>query len=422
LREKEKRKIAVYSVCVNFFLSVLKITTGIFSGSKALVADGIHSVSDLAASISVLAGIYISHLKVKEFPYGIYKVENIVSIISAFAIFFAGYEILRDVLFTGKQIQIINIWVAIFGIFLTIIVTFFFSRYEFKKGKELSSPSLIADSKHVKADMFSAAVVFVGVIGSYVGFPVAEKIAVVVVSAFIFRSGFEILVESIKVLLDVSIDAKTLEEIRLIMEQHPMVRVKSLMGRNSGSYKFVEAEIGIATNNFEVAHRIAHEIESEVLARVPLVERLIIHFEPEVLEEVKIAIPTDDGKSVSEEFGKSKKIFIFTINRKEGRIVNEEFFDNPFLNLKKGKGIELVEVLSKRGVNCLVLFSIPRSKGVIYALANNGIDLLITNERSIDNVLKKFLSREVTCEPAVSVWESYVCDLTGGKVESSRAF
>ena len=47
---------------------------------------------------------------------------------------------------------------------------------------------------------------------------------------------------------------------------------------------------------------------------------------------------------------------------------------------------------------------------------------LSANERSIDNVLKKFLSREVTCEPAVSVWESYVCDLTGGKVESSRAF
>ncbi len=411
MNEREKRKVAVYSVIVNFFLSVLKISTGLVSGSKALLADGIHSVSDLAASASVLAGIFISSLRVKGFPYGIYKVENIVSIISAFAIFFAGYEVVRDVFFAEKEIKIVNVWIAILGILLTIIITYFFSKYELKKGKELSSPSLIADSKHVKADMFSALVVFIGVAGNYMGFPVAEKLAVLFVSAFIFRSGFEILVESIKVLLDVSVDAQTLNEIKSVMEKHPMVRVKSLIGRNSGSYKFVEAEVGINTKDFEVAHRIAHEIESEVRKKVPLVERIVIHFEPEVPEEIKVAIPTDNCKELSEEFGKSKKILIFTLDRNKGDIVDKRVFENPVISLKRGKGIELVEFLSGKGVNCVVFYSIPNSKGVIYALSNKGIGIYLSKERSVDAVLKEFMSGKAECKPAISVWEEHVCDI-----------
>ncbi len=417
MNESVKRKIATYSVFVNLFLSVLKISTGLLSGSKALVADGIHSVSDLAASLSVLAGIFISSLRVKGFPYGIYKVENFVSIASAFAIFFAGYEIMREVFISGKGMEIVNIWIAVFGVVLTIAITFLFSRYEYRRGKELSSPSLIADSKHVRADMFSAAVVLAGIIGNYFGFPVAEKVAVVIVCAFIFKSGFEILLDSVKVLLDVSIDRETLERIRELMESHPMVEVKSIIGRNSGSYKFVEADIGVSTNDLSAAHRIAHEIEAEVLKDIPSIEKIVIHFEPEKPERVNVAVLTDDEKHISYEFGKCRKLYIFSVDMRKQKILGRKVIENPFLELKRGRGIELVEFLSTKRVNCLILSSLPGSKGVMYALSGKGIDLVLTDIEEIEEIERAFLKGKLSCEPATVVWNRSVCNISGGEVE-----
>jgi len=417
VNESVKRKIATYSVFVNLFLSVLKISTGLLSGSKALVADGIHSVSDLAASLSVLAGIFISSLRVKGFPYGIYKVENFVSIASAFAIFFAGYEIMREVFISGKGMEIVNIWIAVFGVVLTIAITFLFSRYEYRRGKELSSPSLIADSKHVRADMFSAAVVLAGIIGNYFGFPVAEKVAVVIVCAFIFKSGFEILLDSVKVLLDVSIDRETLERIRELMESHPMVEVKSIIGRNSGSYKFVEADIGVSTNDLSAAHRIAHEIEAEVLKDIPSIEKIVIHFEPEKPERVNVAVLTDDEKHISYEFGKCRKLYIFSVDMRKQKILGRKVIENPFLELKRGRGIELVEFLSTKRVNCLILSSLPGSKGVMYALSGKGIDLVLTDIEEIEEIERAFLKGKLSCEPATVVWNRSVCNISGGEVE-----
>ena len=123
---KEKKQIALYSVLLNLFLSLMKITVGFLAGSTSLVADGIHSVADLAAALSVYAGIVIANMKLKEFPYGLYKVENIISLVSAFAIFFAGYEIARDVLFSQEEMKITNLPVAVVAIALTIIITYLF--------------------------------------------------------------------------------------------------------------------------------------------------------------------------------------------------------------------------------------------------------------------------------------------------------
>ena len=97
LNFETKKKISLFSVGINLLLSLIKIVGGKISGSAALTADGVHSLSDLAASLSVYAGIVISNKKSDAFPLGLYKVENLVALVSAFAIFFAGYEIAKDV-------------------------------------------------------------------------------------------------------------------------------------------------------------------------------------------------------------------------------------------------------------------------------------------------------------------------------------
>ncbi len=410
----EKKKIALYSIAVNLFLSVLKLVAGFLSGSKALVADGIHSLGDLAASLSVYAGIVIANMRIKGFPYGLYKVENFISLVSALAIFFAGYEIAKETFFEEKSYRIENIGIAVGAVLITIAVTYLFSRFERKKGEELHSPSLIADSEHIKTDMFSAVVVLIGIIGNYLGYPIIEKIAVLIIVIFIFHTGYEIFVEALKVLLDASIDKETLDRIEELLKSHPLVsEVKSVTGRSSGSYKFIEAEVTVATNDLEKAHNIVHEVEAVVKREIPFIEKLIIHFEPEEKRAKLYAVPVN-GNRVCDRFAECPEVLI--LKHGENGFETVERLKNPAKNLKMGKCIELVELLAKKGVDCIAVNNLPLGKGVIYALSAYGIGMKLITEENLNSFLQK-LKEDPYCEPPLAVWNRYTCDI-GGKVES----
>ena len=140
-----REKVAILSILINTGLAVFKFVLGTLSGSVAIVADGIHSSSDIVSSIAVLVGLRLSQRKSKNFPYGLYKIENIIAIVSAMAIFFAGYEIVKEVIFQPSYPNMTHIPVAMIGICVTIGVTYLFSRYEIRIGKAVGSPSLVAD-------------------------------------------------------------------------------------------------------------------------------------------------------------------------------------------------------------------------------------------------------------------------------------
>ncbi len=276
---KTKKKISLYSILVNLTLSIIKIAGGIVSGSAALTADGVHSLSDLAASGSVYIGIVISNKKSKRFPFGLYKVENLVALVSAFAIFFAGYEIAKDVFF-GEATEMKNLPVALGVIGLTVLITYFYAKYEEKMAITLNSPSLKADAAHIKADFYTALVVLAGILFKYYHIDWGEKAAVLVIIFFIFHSGYEILKDAIMVLLDAAIDDETILEVETFLEQNPKVnRIIRISGRNSGSYKFLQLDLDLNTNSLKEAHKLAHQIEEDIRAQIPFVEKVVVHYE-----------------------------------------------------------------------------------------------------------------------------------------------
>ncbi|WP_456397955.1 cation diffusion facilitator family transporter [Desulfurobacterium sp.] len=409
---KEKKKIALMSIFFNFALFLIKLLAGLVSNSASLIADAVHSLSDLAAAISVYAGITIANMRSKEFPYGLYKVENIVAIVSSFAIFLAGYEIAKHSLFGKVEERITNLPVALGAILLTLILTFLFSLYEKRKGEELNSPSLIADAEHVKTDMFSAIVVLVGVIANYAGYPWIEKIAVAVVVLLIFHAGFEILLESLKVLLDASIDRETLEKVKNIMLEFPEVAgIKSLSGRNSGSYKFIEAEIYVDCDSLEEAHEIVDAIEKKVKQEVPFVEKVIIHPEPYEPKKQIIAIPLDSENNVCEGFGRCDFILVAVINKNGKLIENTKLYVNPVKNMQKGRGIELVEFLKSKGVTCVILSRPPSHRGVLYAMAEKRIKLAVVDRvKNPYDFLNDLLIKGLKCQSPIS----FLREETGG--------
>jgi hypothetical protein len=134
-------KIALYSALLNMGVAGAKGVLAWLSGSSALLADTIHGFSDTFASILVLVGIWLSKRKSEAFPWGLYKVENFVALLSAGFIFFAGYEMVHYVFRKGRPLTLAYLYPSVFGL-LAMILIIVILRYEARRAKVLNSPSL----------------------------------------------------------------------------------------------------------------------------------------------------------------------------------------------------------------------------------------------------------------------------------------
>ncbi len=385
-----REKVAVLSILINASLAGFKLVLGTIAGSVAIIADGIHSASDIVASIAVLVGLKISQRKSKNFPYGLYKVENIIAIVSAMAIFFAGYEIVKEVIFQPGRQKMTHILPAIFGVGVTLIVTYLFSRYEIRVGKLVGSPSLVADGEHIRTDMFSTIVVLISLVGQYFGFSL-DKVAAVIVTGFIAHAGWGILFEGVKVLLDASLDRETLKRIReILLEQGAVEEIRSLTGRNSGSYKFIETELVMNVRDLERAHAVSTQIEQNIKEQIQNVDHVLVHYEPIRKDTITFAVMVDnrDGK-ISDAYGKAPYIAMVTKHLQTGEVLDQKIVENPFVSQDTGKGIVLSEFLVEQGVDVVFTRTPFHGKGPEYVFADANVEIQIANETQLENLIRK---------------------------------
>ena len=196
---EKSQKVALLAIGVNLVLFGLKYLFGGLSGSIALMAEAFHSLSDVIASSTVFAGLIIARRKTRSFPYGLYKVENLVSVIVALAILYAGYQIAGEAVKGGAS-ELQNLWITIASVVCAMAITYGFSRYEARVGAEIESPSLIADARHMWVDMLANAVVLAGLLSNLAGFNL-DRIAAFIVVFFIAWAGATILIDGVRVLI-----------------------------------------------------------------------------------------------------------------------------------------------------------------------------------------------------------------------------
>ncbi len=387
----KKEQVVSLGLLMNIALAAAKFAAGFFSNSVGLIADAIHSSSDIVASVALLIGVKLSNKKSKAFPFGMYKLENLIELFTSFAIFFAGYEILRKVLFEKNPYDLKHIFVAISVELCAILVTFLFSSYEMKVGKCEESPGLIADAQHVRSDMLSSFVIVLGLGASFFKIYYADKVAAVVVAALIFKAGYEVAMDAIRVLLDASLDYRTLDSAKQIILSFPMVKsVKDISGRNSGSYKFIDVVVELKTRDLEKAHKIVSEIEKAIKKEIPHVDSVMIHYEPAEKKDFVVALPLSNFNEISDEFGSSEYFYIATFE--DGRLVKAETIKNPFARLEKGKGIKTAEFLAKNGIDLLILKRDIKSPGPRYVFDDYGIQVLVDKNVSMNNFADIILS------------------------------
>jgi len=389
---KEKRmdpvsRLAHLSLLVNLSLVGIKLGLSYVSGSLALRADAVHSLVDVFGSTALILGIFISGRKSKSFPYGLYKVENLVAVIISLLLFLTAYEIALAAAIGASSAVPYSGWVLV-AVAAIVPVPLLFGTYEMKVGKNFSSPSLIADGRQFRADVLTEFVVFAALAGQFFGLPL-DRIAAAIIAVLIVKAGWEILVSGMRVLLDASIDPATLRKIEAAIESNPEVSaVEELTGRNSGRYLFVEAKVAFRITDLSRAHLASQRIERDIREAVPNVDRVLIHYEPRPRTHLRYAVALADleGK-ISSHFGESPYFALVDFNLKEKRVEGEMILANPHKDMEKGKGLKVAGFLLSNKPDVVVAGESLEGKGPGYALAEAGVETIKTETGNLRGVV-----------------------------------
>jgi cation diffusion facilitator family transporter len=272
------------SVVVNVFLTIIQIFTGIFAQSQALIADGIHSLSDLIADFVVL---FASHHGQKDadedHPYGHYRYETAATFVLGglllavgFAMLWsAGHKLLNPS--TIAPVHIIALWVAL----TTLVAKELLFRYMLKIAKSVKSSMLVANAWHARSDAASSLVVSLGIVGNLLGYGIFDPIAALVVGLMVIKMGWSFSWDALHDLMDRGADDIEVEAIKQTLLKAPGVQdVHDVRTRKMGDMLVVDAHIEVMADiTVEEGHNIAVEARRQVLQRHRVLN-LMTHIDP----------------------------------------------------------------------------------------------------------------------------------------------
>ncbi|KXS49461.1 cation diffusion facilitator family transporter [Halanaerobium congolense] len=284
IRYQQGKKISIISILSNVLLAVLKIFIGFFANSKALIADGFHSVSDMASTMIVMVSMKFSETPAdKNHPYGHEKAEalgtNILAVILVLTAFFLG----RDAVLTivSGNIAEPGSW-ALFAAFVSIIVKEILYRFTIKIGEEINSRGLIADAHHHRSDALSSIAALIGIGGAKLGFRFLDPLAGLVVALLILKVGYEIMRDTSYELMDGRPDKEKINEIRdLAAEIEGVIEIHDIKLRSYGPNYIVDLKI-VVEDQLSVAdgHNIACLVEKKIIKNSDDVKDVMVHVDP----------------------------------------------------------------------------------------------------------------------------------------------
>jgi cation diffusion facilitator family transporter len=376
-----------YSIAVNILLALLHGFIAFRSDSLAVAAELTHNIIDLAAAVAVLIGLKLAGRKSKSFPYGLYKVENLVAAGLAGMVFLTAHEIARDALLaTTAQVRVENWMLA--ALIATAALPLVFSHFELRAGKLANSPALIADALEYRVHAFTTGLAFAALLSERLGYPL-DRIAALVIVIVVVKTGWDLLRDAMRVLLDASLDADTLNRIREVISAEAAVsEVQWVTGRNAGRYRFVEAGVVLRVAEGDRAEMVTRRIEDSVRTAVPHVERVLIHVEASTSPCVRYAVPlADRDGSVSHHFGEAPFFALVAVRRSDSVIEEQRMVSNPHCGEDRAKGIRVAEWLVAQKIDVILSREDVSKKGPAYVLREAGVELRATKSQTLGEAL-----------------------------------
>ncbi|MEF9994268.1 MAG: cation diffusion facilitator family transporter [Acinetobacter sp.] len=272
------------SIVVNLFLSIGQILVGVFSKSQGLIADGIHTLSDLIADFVVLgANRHSQKAPDHVHPYGYYRFENAASFIIGLLLLLVGLGMLwtatHKILHPEQipKVHTIALYTAIFALLCKELLF----RYMLKVAKKVKSSLLVANAWHARSDAASSFVVALGICGNLVGYPILDPIAALIVGLMIVKMGSEFSWNALRDLMDKSADEDEIAAIRAtLLENQGILGVHQLRTRKMGDMIIVDVHLEVSgEQSVREGHKIAVDARKEVLKNHNVID-VVTHIDP----------------------------------------------------------------------------------------------------------------------------------------------
>ena len=272
------------SVIVNIALSLTQIAVGLLSKSQGLVADGIHSLSDLIADFVVLFASHKSKQDADEgHPYGHLRFETAASMVLGLLLLIVGVGMIGSAVLkleTPESIPTVHataLWVAL----AALVAKELLFRFMLRVAKKVKSSLLVANAWHARSDAASSLVVGIGIAGNLAGYPILDPIAALVVGGMIAKMGWTFTWDSLHDLMDRAADEQEIAAIRDTLQQTSGIKgVHDLRTRKMGDMIIVDAHIEVdASITVEHGHAIAVAARENVMRRHRVLN-LMTHVDP----------------------------------------------------------------------------------------------------------------------------------------------
>lgn len=285
LRYQKIKKANLISSFVNLFLAVIKTTFGILGKSPALLADGIHSFSDLLANLLVwLASFFGKAAPDLNHPYGHHRFETVGSFtLGLFLVLIAlgiAYDAIDAIIMHHLPTpNAYTAWVAV----ISIIANECVFRYTVNTAKNISSSLLKANAYHSRADSLSSIIVLVGILGALAGFPFFDAIAAVLVAGFVAKIGVQLAWQAIYELTDAAVSPEEVAKIEtLILGLSGVHQMHRLRTRKMADKIFLDVHILIAPySSASEGHYIGETVRFSLMQAYPSIEDITIHIDTE---------------------------------------------------------------------------------------------------------------------------------------------
>src|SRR5699024_5355339 len=278
-------------IIVNLLLSILKAVGGVLSGSRALLADALHSASDVLSSFVILFGVKIANKPPdEEHPYGHGKAENIASIIVAILLVVVGIEItISSIKVFFGETPTAPAMLAIIILAASILIKEGLYHYKKILGNKYNSPSLIAEAWHQRSDSLSSIAALVGVglsiIAEKFGWGLliyGDAIAGIIVSVIVIKVGYDLIKSSATVILEKVLPN---EEIQIykqtVRDVDGVERIDQLLARTNRSYIIIDIKFSVNQNiTVKEGHDIAKKVKEALMNKHPEVENVLVHINP----------------------------------------------------------------------------------------------------------------------------------------------
>lgn len=281
-RYSEVTKVLYRVLFLNLAVALVKILLGYSTGAVSILSDGFHSLTDSASNVVALIGVSVARQPPDaNHPYGHRKYETIASLGILVFLVIVLVEVLTaatDRFVNGGTPRVFPEGIAVMT--FTLIVNLWVVSYEVREGRRLQSEVLHADAKHTRSDVLTTGAVLGALMGVWLGYPLLDPMAALLVAGFIGRACWGIAQEASRILADEIVIPEG--QVREVVQSVPeVIGCEKIRTRGSADYAFLDLHLWLnGSMSLDEAHATSHVVKDKLMTKFPQLVDVVIHIEP----------------------------------------------------------------------------------------------------------------------------------------------